>query len=191
MGQKRKIKKAAIPEYIWYVSLIAITLGLVVVINSITSKSTKQATSVKQGAPFTVASMSISAVAGKVNTVSIDELVISPKVSFKKSDLNALYLECEKDPTRYAKVTCLKLLQDGKINSTQLKICNPEDDGYVVDQAIFVLEGTGVYNLLSSIEVTKDSWNISDECFKKGTKWFLFYSDPAQGGTRVYETTVS
>jgi len=188
MVRKKRIKKSAIPEYIWYVSLIAITLGLVVVINSITSKSTKQATSVKQGAPFTVASMSISTVAGKENTISLDELVISPKVSFKKDDLNALFVRCEKD-TDYAKVTCLKLLADNKINSTNLKNCNLGD--YHVDQDIFVLEGTGVYNLLSNIEISKKKWNISDECFKKGTKWFLFYSDPKQGGTRVYETTVS
>ncbi len=186
-------KKSAIPEYIWYVSLIAITLGLVVVINSITSKSTKQATSVKQGAPFTIASMSISAVAGKSDTISIDELVISPKVSFKRSDLNALYLVCSEDSSNYAKVTCLKLLEKGLINATsnELKNCNPDEKNVSIDRDIFVSEGTGVYNLLTNIEISRKKWNISESCFKKGTKWFLFYSDPSQGGVRVYETTVS
>ena len=179
-------KKSAIPEYIWYVALIAITLGLVVVINTITSKSTKQVTEIKETVPFQVTSFKISTVPGKDNEIKVSELAILPKSGFKPEDLNALYVFCRDDKVHYAKLVCLAKRQEN--SSVDILNCNVEDP---VQELIFVSEGN-IYSLYNDVPITNDTIpNLNSNCFKQGATWDLFYSDPRKKGKLVTSTTVS
>jgi hypothetical protein len=182
-----QVKKAAIPEYIWYVALIAITLGLVVIINTITSKSTKQVTETGKVVPFTVEPFRMSGVPGKSDEVQIDEAVILPKTGFKPEDLNALYIMCKKDSQHYAKLVCLYERMHNK-SIDPLK-CNVEDP---VGEMIFVSEGGQTYNLRDPIIINNETLpGLNPECYKQGTEWELWYSDPKRKGKRIYVVTVS
>jgi len=180
-------KRGAIPEYIWYVALIAITLGLVVVINTITTKSTKQVTETGKVVPFNVEPFRMSTVPGKSNEIQIDEAVILPKTGFKPEDLNAMYIICKKDSENYAKIVCLyKRMYNKSIDPLN---CNVEDP---VSELIFVSEGGQTYNLRDPIKINNETLpNLNPECYKQGVEWELWYSDPKQKGKRINVVTVS
>jgi len=179
-------KKSAIPEYIWYVALIAITLGLVVVINTITSKSTKQVTEIKETVPFQVTSFKISTIPGKDNEIKIEELAVLPKAGFKPEDLNALYVFCRKDKRHYARLVCLAKKNDNtSVDVFSCKVTDP------IEEMIFVSEGN-IYNLYNDIIISNDTIpNLNPDCYQQGATWDLFYSDPKKKGKLITSTTVS
>jgi len=182
-------RKSAIPEYIWYVALIAITLGLVVVINTITSKSTKQVTEIKETVPFQVTSFKISTIPGKDNEIKIEELAVLPKAGFKPEDLNALYVFCRDDKVHYAKLVCLAKKNDNK--SLDLEECDTKYSGDPIEDMIFVSEGN-IYNLYNEVVISNETLpNLNVKCYQQGATWDLFYSDPKKKGKLITSTTVS
>jgi hypothetical protein len=179
-------KKGAIPEYIWYIALIAITLGLVVVINTITSKSTKQVTEIKESVPFQVTSFKVNSIPGQDNEVQISELAVLPKSGFKPEDLNALYVVCREDLNHYAKVVCLAKREQN--SSVDVLTCSVDDP---VKDLIFVSEGN-IYNVYNPITIDNDTLpGLNPACYQQGATWDLFYSDPKKKGKLITSTTVS
>ena len=82
----RKQKRSAVPEYIWYISLIIIALSLVFVVTSIV-KRTKKNPSIPD-----IKEMDFLFYVDPLNNLVIEDMTIQ---GLEKKEVNNIYLQCE------------------------------------------------------------------------------------------------
>ncbi len=176
--QKRKLKKlslkrkSAIPEYIWYISLIIISITLVVTIANIAKKGNKNIE------PPSNVNIQFDVQIDPNNVVKIKELNIIGQWDNDK-DTKYLYLCCNN--------ICKNLLQIFN-SSTPTDLLVRKVSGGIG------LKAYGGLILFNPNDNSTDLINSSifdKTCYQKGAIWRLYYGDPNEGGVMLTQDKVN
>jgi hypothetical protein len=158
MDKSKFSKKSAIPEYIWYISLIVISLSLVLMVVNIAKKSRKNPSIPEiRDATFTI-------YVDPLNRIYLEDMLIQ---GVKKEDLANFYIGCNGnnvDFTTFFNQSPSKLFATNSNNYLEL--------------------------IRKNFEINLTAINISDDCKKEGSEWYLFYGNPEEGGSIVAKTNV-
>ncbi len=158
MSRNKLSKKSAIPEYIWYISLIVISLTLVLTIVTMAKKTRKKLNIPEiKDATFTI-------YVDPLNKIYLEDMLIQ---GVNKKNLVNFYISCE----------------DKSVNLSTLFNQNPEN--------LFVVNSNNYLELLKKdFEINLTALNMSDKCKKEGSRWYLFYGDPKEGGVVIARAEV-
>ena len=156
-------KKSAVPEYIWYISLIVISITLVVGIVNITKKANKNIE------PPSNLNVQFKVTIDPNKVVKIKTLDFIGDFDLNK-DTKYLYLCCGG--------SCKNMMElFSATNSTDLFV-----------RKVSGSVGLRSYNGLVFNEQTKSYYPL--QCFKKGAVWELYYGNPSEQGYLLAQSEV-
>ena len=158
-----KPKKSAVPEYIWYISLIIIAITLVVGVANITKKANKNIE------PPSNINVKFDVYIDPNNRVILKELEFIGQWDLEK-DTPFLFLKCG----------------NTLINSVNLSVI--ANVSKITD--LFARKSNGEIGLINYNGIILSNGSKNNSCFQKGAVWELWYGNPNEGGVLLAQDKV-